>query len=298
MAMSHVTTPISTGPGRRQLLKAVSEAVAEARAAVGWSQRELAGRARTSQATVSLVERAKLDDLTFETAEALLEALGVQFRLVTETPLLLDRRRQREPVHARCIGYLRRRLEGDGWSVSTEVEIGSGRARGWIDLLAYHPAARILLVVEVKTELHDIGQVERTLGWYEREAWAAARRLGWRPRAATACLAVLDTDANVERLLANRSVFERSFPLRAAHVGEWLRAPGSTLARGHRIVGMIDPRARRHSWLRPTRLEGRRSPAAFADYADAHRVLERGRAGRGTTPVSAGRGAEPPRAGT
>ncbi len=156
MAMSHVATPISTRPGRRQLVKAVSEAVAEARAAVGWSQRELAGRARTSQATVSLVERAKLDDLTFETAEALLEA-----RLVTETPLLLDRRRQREPVHARCIGYLRRRLERDGWSVSTEVEIGGGRARGWIDLLAYHPAARILLVVEVKTELHDIGQIER-----------------------------------------------------------------------------------------------------------------------------------------
>ena len=47
-----------------------------------------------------------------------------------------------------------------------------------MDLLAWHPATGLLLVIEVKTELHDLGANERQLNWYEREAWAAARRLG------------------------------------------------------------------------------------------------------------------------
>ncbi len=47
--------------------------------------------------------------------------------------------------------------------------------------MAFDPRTRTLAVIEIKTQLDDLGQIERTLAWYEREAWAAARRLGWRP---------------------------------------------------------------------------------------------------------------------
>ena len=49
---------------------------------------------------------------------------------------------------------------------------------GWIDVLAYHPGTGMLVVIEVKTELHDIGAEQRRFASYERESYAAARRLG------------------------------------------------------------------------------------------------------------------------
>ena len=78
-------------------------------------------------------------------------------------------------------GHIARRLERSNWNVATEVEVGGDRSRGWIDLLAFRPATGLLLVVEVKTEIHDLGQIDRALGWYEREDgmrrgdWLASR---------------------------------------------------------------------------------------------------------------------------
>jgi hypothetical protein len=44
---------------------------------------------------------------------------------------------------------------------------------------------------------------------------------------------------------------------------------------GGRGLALIDPSSRRRAWLIRTRLDGRRSPAPFADYADAARRLGR-----------------------
>ena len=37
------------------------------------------------------------------------------------------------------------------------------------------------MVDELKTELDGLGALQRQIGWYENDAWTAARRLGWRP---------------------------------------------------------------------------------------------------------------------
>ena len=58
-------------------------------------------------------------------------------------------------MHARCIAYVARRLRACGWDVRFEVEVGTGRYRGWIDLLALRGTT--MLCVEVKTELDDMG---------------------------------------------------------------------------------------------------------------------------------------------
>jgi transcriptional regulator with XRE-family HTH domain len=241
--------------------------VADLRRAIGWSQRELASRAGVSQALVSAIENGRLANLTFSTAARLLEAMGAALVIDASRPFLGDRERQHEPIHARCATHVARRLERSGWQVAPEVEVGGDRSRGWIDLLAYHPGNRVLLVIEIKTEIRDLGAIERSLGWYERESWAAARRLGWHPRQVMGNLILLATDANDERIRDNKDALGYGFPLRARALSAVVAGHPTPVGR-QRAMALIDPCSRRRDWLRPARIDGRRSQAPYLDYAD------------------------------
>jgi transcriptional regulator with XRE-family HTH domain len=247
-------------------------AVKSLRTAIGWSQQTLGVRAGVSQSLVSLVERGRIDDLTFGTASSLLEAMGARLLVRVDAPYLGDRARQREPAHARMSAHTVRRLRLSGWVAASEVEVGGDRSRGWIDILAFHPETGTLLVIELKTEIHDLGQMERSLGWYEREAFAAARRLGWRPRRAIGCLLLLASRANDERVASNRASIEDGFRIRARELGDIMggRSIPSTRTRA---IAMIDPASRRRAWCRPLWIDGRRTPAPYADYVDFLRAL-------------------------
>jgi transcriptional regulator with XRE-family HTH domain len=250
----------------------IGAAVKSLRTAIGWSQQMLASRAGVSQSLVSLVERGRLDDLTFGTASALLEAMGGRLVVRVDAPYLGDRARQREPAHARMSTYTVRRLRSSDWLAATEVEVGGDRSRGWIDILAVHPETGTLLVIELKTEIHDLGQIERSLGWYEREAFATARRLGWRPRRAIGCLLLLASRANDERVASNRASIDDGFRIRARELGDII-VGGSSGAPRTRAIAMIDPTSRRRAWCRPLWIDGRRTPAPHADYAGFLRAL-------------------------
>lgn len=179
---------------------------------------------------------------------------------------VVGRRRQNDRLHARCGGYTGRRLIADGWQVRHEVEVGDGRTRGWIDLLAFREADGGLFCPELKTEIHDAGAIQRTLSWYEREAWDA-RRLGWSPRRMASGLILLCTAENDLRITDNRELLGQVFPAGARELNAWLRDPANPLP--PRAIAMIDPRSRRRDWLRPTRSHGRRAVAPYRDYADA-----------------------------
>ena len=257
----------------------VGSAVASLRDTLGWTQKELARRAGSSQGMVSAVENARLGDLTFSRAERLLAVMGARLVITVDAPFLGDRQRQREPAHARCSAHVVSRLRRAGWQVATEVEVGGDRSRGWIDVLACHPATGLLLVIEIKTEIHDLGAIERSLGWYEREARLAARRLGWRVRESIGCLLLLATDANDVRVEGNRALFAIGFPVRARDLTAVI-ADGLETSLAGRAVAMIDPLSKRADWVRPLHLDGRRSKAPHADYAGFMRaVAARGRRG-------------------
>lgn len=247
-------------------IEIVGRAVASLRDTLGWSQDELAGRARMSQGMVSAVENARVPDMTFSRAERLLTAMGARLVISVDAPFLGDRQRQRDAAHARCSAHVASRLRRAGWEVATEVEIGGDRSRGWIDVLAYHPQTGWLLIIEIKTEIHDLGAIERSLGWYEREAWLAAERLGWRARRSMGCLLLLATTVNDVRIDANREPFVIGFPVRARDLVAFIQ-DGVEPAITGRAVAMIDPLSKRTGWLRPLRLDGRRSMAPHADYA-------------------------------
>ena len=243
--------------------RAVATAVRDLRRALGWTQADLAKRAGVSQSLVSAVECVSLGDLTFGTALRLLEAMGARLTVGIDRPFLANQGRQRDPAHSACATYVARRMIAAGWTVAREVEVGGDRSRGWIDLLAHHPSG-ILLVIEIKTEIHDLGALERTLGWYEREAWMAARRWGWRPRVVLGGVILLATDANDTTLRENSASIGLGFPIRSREL--FAVVAEGRLERRARFVAMIDPRSRRAAWLRPTALDGRRTPAPYADY--------------------------------
>jgi len=275
----------------RSLLDHVAATVKSARLGRRWSQRRLGRVSGCSQSVIARMERATMLDLSFRTASRVLRALSVEaeLRLLpprVETPPVRDR------AHARCVAALSRRLARAGFIVATEVEVGSGRWRGFIDVLAMHPASRLLLVWEVKTALNDIGAADRQLGSYVEAAWEAASGLGWRPRGVTGILVLLATEESDRRLREHRAYFDRAFTLRSRGLGQLL--DGSTIdlpARGARGLVMLDPASRRVSWLLPTAIDGRRTPAR---YVNGTAFLLAGARGTRRAPVSPPAAGSPP----
>ena len=248
----------------------VARRVRDVRLALGWSQRELARRAELAQSTICRIERATLADLTVDTAAVVLDVLGVRATLDLQSPLIADGRRQKDPGHARCVAYVVRRLRRLGWVTATEVEIVTGSGRGWIDVLAYRERDGLLLVIEVKTELVDVGSVLRQVSWYERAAWDAARREGWLPRQAIGAVLVLATQRTFEKVAENRELLRQSFPLSARGLALAVSGDAGVESR-MRAMAMIDPYNRSRRWLLATPLSGRVPAAPYLDYADLMR---------------------------
>jgi transcriptional regulator with XRE-family HTH domain len=232
------------------------------------SQQELALAAGVSRSHIAGVESGRVNpsiDLVWRIAER----LGIEIDIIHRSPILLGRRTSRDLVHARCSGYVEGRLLGAGWVMRREVEVMANRAHGWIDLLAFEPISRTLVIVEIKTRLDDLGAVERQLGWYERHAMDVAHSLGWHPRRFLTWLILLASDEVEGALVDHRQLLRRTFPERAA-VMRAVVIDGRAEARTRRLA-LVDPASRRRDWLLRSRSDGRRSPAPYRDYGDAAR---------------------------
>ena len=159
----------------------------------------------------------------------------------------------RDHAHLRLISYVQRRLERLGWLVLREVEIVTGPARGFIDLLAYREQEAAMLIVEVKRSLDDIGSLERSLAWYERGAAMISREHGWIVRAHA-------TLVTAERSPLVLGVLERqgrsmspAFPTSARRIAVWIADPSTAVPAG-RALALIDSGNKRRSWLLPASL--------------------------------------------
>ena len=251
----------------------VGQIYRDARRALGYSQREMERRTGVAQTAQSRFERGLPSSIGIAEMERLAAGLGGRIRFTFHAPFMEDRLAQRDRVHARCIGYVATRLRATGWMVETEVEIRGSFGPGWIDVLAFHPTTRELLVIEIKTEVHHLGRTQRTLAWYESQAPAAARAREWQPQRIRGALLFLATAAVDRGLESNRDLLAHAFPLRASGLQSFIEDPGS--AQPHaRGLALIDPLNRRAVWLRPTRLDGRRSAAPHVDYGSVVRALE------------------------
>jgi transcriptional regulator with XRE-family HTH domain len=253
----------------------VARLIREARTLIGWSQRELAGRARLSQARISRFESGVVDDLDVAALARVLAALGLRGQLMVEDRHLDDRRRQRDLVHAALVSRLARYLRRLGWLVATEVQIGAGSPRGWIDLLERRPADASGLMCEIKGDLPDIGGLQRQVRFYTSAANEAMRTLGWGPARITSLVLAADTASVHASIRGNAPLIRELLPGSPDQLTEWLADPGRPVPPP--TLALADPLPGRRVLLRRTPLQGRRSPAAYRGYADAAEALGRRR---------------------
>ena len=233
-----------------------------ARKARGWTQEELGRRADLPQSVVAAVEAGA--GARVESLERICRALDGQLILGARLPFTGDPARQRDLAHARCVGSVRRLLEAAGHACVTEQEIIDGPWRGWIDLIAYDPVRRRIVIGEVKTELRDAGALERQVERYVRSSLVVARERGWAVEGIVAVVVVLATAANDAFLVANHLAMKGAFPVRGrlavAALLDGAPAPG-------RMLIMLDPRRRGRRAILRSAADGRRTAAPYRDYA-------------------------------
>jgi hypothetical protein len=102
---------------------------------------------------------------------------------------------------------------------------------GWIDVLAYRKADRVVLCIEVKTVIDDAGRILRSLSWNVRSAREAAIRLGWRPARIMPILLLLSTAETEERLVASAQLFRSHLPGGARSIVGVVDGAGAPLPR-------------------------------------------------------------------
>jgi len=203
--------------------------VRAARVKRGWRQRDLARAVHVSDATISRVERGHLDPVGLGTIRKI--ALGLDIRVE-----LLPRSRSANidrlvhALHAELAESVVRWLEAfGGWVVRPEVSFSRFGERGIVDLLAWQPRRRALLVIELKTAVVDVGELLGTLDRKVRNAWEVARGLGWDPAMVACLLIVAEGPTNRRRIEAHEATFRASLPDRIVQVRRWLRDPASEL---------------------------------------------------------------------
>jgi transcriptional regulator with XRE-family HTH domain len=145
-----------------------------------WRQADLAEQAGVSRTAISRVERGRADRLTVRAQRAVAGALGARFecRLLWNGEAL---DRLLDESHAALVDIVIRWLRAAGWTTAPEVSFSVRGERGSIDVLAFHPTAVPLLVVEVKSVVPDLQAMLVTVDRKTRLASEIARERGWRP---------------------------------------------------------------------------------------------------------------------
>lgn len=232
------------------------------------TQADLAAAVGVSRSLIAGIETGRVN-ATLDVVMRIGDALDLNLQIVGERPVVIDPRPS-GALHGRCSAYVGRRLARRGWSTRREVEIIHGRWHGWIDILAFHPGTSTLVIIEIKTQLADLAAVERQLSWYERAARDVAASIGWRPTKIVTWLLLLETEEVESAIRRERDVVRVGFPVRASQM--LAVVDGAEPTGVERGFALIDPSSRRADWLIPSRLDGRRSPPRYQDYADAARM--------------------------
>jgi hypothetical protein len=115
-----------------------------------------------------------------------------------------------------------------GWEVKPEVSFAIYGERGVVDLLAWHEATRALLVIELKTEIVDVGELLGTLDRKRRLGAQIAATVGWiRPASVSMALLIADGRTNQRRVAARAGTFRAALPDDGHRLAAYLRRPTS-----------------------------------------------------------------------
>ncbi len=206
----------------------VGSKVRAVRLRLGWRQADVAERSGVSQSAVCRVERGQLDHMTLRSIRRILGALEIDLELVPRWRGG-DLDRLADEDHAALVGMIATLLGALGWETRAEVSFSVYGERGSIDLLAWNPSTRVLLVVEVKTALTSIEETLRRHDVKARLAPGVAReRFGWNAGATARLLVLPDASTARRRVARHARVLVGAYPTRGRAAREWLRSPSGS----------------------------------------------------------------------
>ena len=122
------------------------------------------------------------------------------------------------------------RDELPAWSLAPEVSFAIYGERGVIDVLAWHPGRRALLVMELKTDVVDINELLGTLDRKRRLARKIAADRGWDPVSISAWLIIQDSRTSRRRVEAHAAMLAGALPDDRRAIRLWLRDPIGSVA--------------------------------------------------------------------
>lgn len=190
----------------------------------------MATRSRTSASTISRIERGHVGRLTLDTVLAVAAALEITIDLVPRwRGGDLDRMLAagHGQMHEQVARLLRRH---SAWIAVPELSFSVYGERGVIDLLAFHPARRELLVIELKTQLVDVQELLSAVDRYRRLAPRLAADRGWAVAGTSTWVVMRDSSTNRRRVAAHSTVLRTALPDDGRTLRRWLRDPVGRLA--------------------------------------------------------------------
>lgn len=189
-----------------------------------WSQEQLARRAGVSRELVSRLERGGLAGIGLSRLDRVATALGASVALTVRWQgEALDR--LVDAAHAALQDSIAELLMSLGWLVRVEVSFNHYGDRGRVDILAYHPILRALLIVEIKSGLGDSQETLGRLDVKVRLGQLLARQVGWdNPDIIVPALVIGDLRSARAVVAAHGALFAR-FNVRGRAALAWLRRP-------------------------------------------------------------------------
>jgi transcriptional regulator with XRE-family HTH domain len=209
----------------------IGAALRSVRRRKGWSQEELARKARVSQPSVSRMERGHIGAMRFDDVRRVAAVLDIRIDVYARWRAGdLDRllNAKHSELHELVARWFDDQLPD--WVLAPEVSFSIYGERGVIDILAWHEPTRSLLVIELKTAIADVNELLGTLDRKKRLAAQVARERGWDPLSVSAWLIVSDTRTNRRRLDAHMAVIRNAFPQGTWAMRRWLRRPQGAIA--------------------------------------------------------------------
>lgn len=197
----------------------------------GWRQEDLARKAGSSRATISRVERGHFGSLPLDRIRVICATLDIRLDLQPrwrggDLDRMMSRRHSalHESV-TRAIG-----AAFPEWEIVPEVSFSIYGERGVIDLLMWHPGRRALLVIELKTDIVDVGEMLGTLDRKRRLAWQIAEDRGWLPLTVSAWIVVAGSRTNERRISEFQAMLRSAYAAGGRQMRAWLRDPVGSIA--------------------------------------------------------------------
>jgi hypothetical protein len=228
---------------------------------VACGRRTVARLAGVSRWTVARVEQGRLNRVALPSMRAVAGVLDISIELAIRWQgAELDRVASsgHDTLHEAVARLLDERSD---WIAVPELSYSIWGERGVIDVVAWNPASRTLLVIELKTEIVEVGRLIAQVDRYRRLALLIARDRGWSPARVAAWVIVADSRTNRRRLAEHRGVLRSAFPDDGRTARGWLRSPDQAVA----VLSFLPDERARHLTRASDRNRRGRVPGAATE---------------------------------